>query len=247
MTAFHDSAELYDALADRAGRLEREGPLLRYCLEIAPGRRVADIACGTGLHAHFLAGAGAEVDAFDLSGEMIAHACRRRSHPNIRYRVDDMRAVQGGPWDLVVCLGNSLSLLASAEDLTVTFAAIRAGLAPGGLCLAHVLNYSGQQASRPRHRVEVATWEDARIVAVKSLVPDGDHTLLTLNFFVEERGKRHTVSETAVQRNWTLAQLTRAGTDAGLTIKFLWGGFDRQRYQPEASPDLLILFERKSA
>lgn len=247
MSAFQDSAGLYDVLADRAGRIEREGPLLRHCLEAAPGRRVADIACGTGLHAHYLAEAGAEVDAFDLSGEMVAYACRRRSHARIRYRVGDMRTVQGGPWDLVACLGNSLSLLSSEPDLAATLAAINTGLSPGGRCLVHVLNYSGQQALKPRHRVEVATWEDVRIVAVKSLVPDGDHTLLTLNFFVEERGKRHTVSEAAVQRNWTLTHLARAGEQAGLTIRSLWGGFDRQRYQPDASPDLLILFAAKSA
>lgn len=241
MEAFRTSADLYDALANRAGRLEREGPLLRHCLETAPGKKAADIACGTGLHAHFLAECGAQVEALDVSEEMVGHARRRRGHPNIAYRTGDMRSLQGGPWDLVVCVGNSLSLLASQADLAATFRAVRKGLSPGGLFLAHLLNYTGNTARKPRHRVEVATWDETRVVVVKSLVPDGEHTLLSLNFFVEERGERRCVSETAVQQNWTLAHVANAATETGLVVKALWGSFDRQRYQPEASSDLLIL------
>ena len=119
MAAFHTIAEYYEVLSDSEARLRREGPFLAECLERAPGRRVLDVACGTGLHAEFFANLGAEVAALDLSAEMIAHARERRPHPAIHYAAGDMREPPTGPWDLAVCLGNSLSLLeAAGQSLT---------------------------------------------------------------------------------------------------------------------------------
>ena len=243
MGGFSSIAEVYDAFADRAGRLDREGPCLRRCLENAPGTRVADIACGTGLHAAWLAALGATVDAFDLSGEMVAFAQGRRPHERITYRQADMRTLNGGPWDLALCLGNSMSLLGEEDGLQAVFRHVREGLAAGGLFLVHLLNYGAPGARQPRHRIEKAVWEDTQIVAVKNLVPEGDQTLLAMSFFVKAHGAIRTLSETAVQRNWTLAHLATAATGAGLTVHSLWGGFDMQRFQPEASPDLLVLFQ----
>ena len=91
MEAFKTSAEYYEILANDEKRLEREGPFLLACLDKCPGVRVADIACGTGTHALFLAGHGARVAAFDLSDNMIAHAQKHRPHASIDYRVGDMR------------------------------------------------------------------------------------------------------------------------------------------------------------
>ena len=53
--AFRDIAVYYDMLAGGRKRIDREGPLLMDCFGRAPGRRVADLACGTGLHALFMA------------------------------------------------------------------------------------------------------------------------------------------------------------------------------------------------
>ena len=62
-------AAYYEVLSDNAARPQREGQFLAECLEQAPGRRVLDIACGTGIHAEFLAGRGADVTAADASPE----------------------------------------------------------------------------------------------------------------------------------------------------------------------------------
>ena len=109
-TAFQ-KAELYELLGNRDGRLDREGPFLLEALVAAPERKVADLACGLGLHAEFLAKHGGVISAFDLSPEMIAYAAATRPHPGIRWAVADMCAPTGGPYGMISCIGNALCLL----------------------------------------------------------------------------------------------------------------------------------------
>ncbi|MCP4640756.1 MAG: class I SAM-dependent methyltransferase [bacterium] len=244
MSAFRETAALYDVLARKAGRIEREGPFLTWCLEQAPGNRVADLACGTGLHAQFLAERGAEVAAFDLSEEMIAYASQARAHPRIDYRTGDMREIQGGPWDLLLCLGNSLSLLSNAADLTAFFEGAAKNVELGGVLVTQSLNYAADKAQKPRHRTEEATEAGANIVAVKSLVPHGDVTYLTLNFFVEEEGDVRTVAESAVLRHWTPEDLKTAAHQAGLEPMGVFGSYDRSAFDPAQSGDIVAVFRR---
>jgi len=240
LSAFTHSAEYYEVLTNATARLAREGPLLDACLNEAPGRRVIDLACGTGLHALFFAERGAAVTAVDLSPDMVAHASRVRRHDGIVYRVEDMRNVTGGPWDLILCLGNSLSLLASEQDLAAMFAHLSGQLAPGGLMLTQTLNYAAPQAAQPRHRIEEVTAGDTTVTAVKSLVPRGNRTLLSLTFFATQRDAVDTVAEAAVLRNWSIEELCRAIEQAGLDVRESFGAFDRSSYDPTQSPDIIL-------
>jgi SAM-dependent methyltransferase len=66
-------------------------PATERLLELQPGERVLDIACGNGLTSRRLAALGADVVAFDFSEEMIARARARRSEydGHIEYQVLD--------------------------------------------------------------------------------------------------------------------------------------------------------------
>ncbi len=66
-------------------------PATERLLELQPGERVLDIACGNGLTSRRLAAMGAEVVAFDFAEEMIARAIERtREHAErIQYLVLD--------------------------------------------------------------------------------------------------------------------------------------------------------------
>jgi len=238
---FQEGGWYYDVLAGGRKRLEREGPLLLECLEQAPGRRVADLACGTGLHALFMAEAGAHVTALDSSPDMIAYAREHRSHPSITHGVGDMRTLGGGPWDLVLCLGNSLSLLFSEEDLAKVFQGVADALAPGGLFLAQILNYEAPSAKGPRHRVERHRVGEEDVVAVKSLVPDGERTLLSIVFHVTHEGRVQSVTDTAVLRHWMLTDLREAAQSAGLRVDAEYGAFDGTPFEPCRSPDLIVI------
>lgn len=244
MDAFTSSAELYEVLSDTDGRLEREGPLLGECLHKAPGTRVLDLACGTGLHALFFAELGADVTALDVSADMIAHAKRHRPHARIQYDVGDMRELHGGPWDLALCLGNSLSLMPSVAEVSRVVERVAEALSPHGVFLVQILNYAARPAQRPRHRVERKPVGDRDIVAVKSLVPYERRTLLTLTFFALRDEEWESVSETAVLTHFGLDNVAASAERAGLLVEGAYGAFDKRPFAPANSPDLVCILRK---
>lgn len=251
MTSFDSVASYYEVLSDSAARIDREGPLLAEWLERSPGRRVWDLACGTGLHAEFLANLGAEVVAIDASPEMIRHAQQRRPHERIQYQAADMRVLPNQAADLVVCLGNSLSLLESVDEVRAVVAEVAKRLAPGGMFCAQVVNNAAKGMDQARHRVELKETEDGPVVAVKSLVPKGDKTLLSLSFFHESapaggRGGWQSASDTAVLLHLSLDDFRAAARRSGLRMAELFGGFDKRAFEPTTSPDLVVAMVKGS-
>ena len=239
MRAFTSSTQFYDALSNPATRLEREGPLLLDVLEHAPGKRVVDLACGTGLHAQFLAQHAATITALDVSAEMVSYAREHRGGPGIEFHTGDMQAIKGGPWDTAICLGNSLSLLPSFAAIGETFQRVYNALAPGGRFLVQILNYRAASAQQPRHRVERKLVDGVEVTAVKSLVPQDDRTLLCLAFFDTENAPPACLCEAAVLLNITDMELAEAGEAAGFTSSTFYGGFDRSAYDANDSSDVV--------
>jgi SAM-dependent methyltransferase len=115
---------------------------------------VLDIACGNGLSSRRLAALGADVVAFDLSEEMIAHALRRStSHDDrIRYRVLDgtdeaeLLALGEGEFDAALC---NMALFDMAE-IKPLFRALARLLRPGGRFVFSMLHpcFNGPNTSR---------------------------------------------------------------------------------------------------
>lgn len=243
LRAFRSGAAYYETLFDSASRLDRESALLDAVLQRAPGRHIVDLACGTGPHALFFAERGAQVDAFDLSAEMIAHATATRPHPGIRYRTGDLRDPQGGPWDLALCLGNSLSLLPSRGGLARSLERLRAHMAPGGLYLIQMINYAGAAQREPVHRVVRKTTGGIQVTAVKSLVPQGESMLLSLAFYAMQGREHESVAESAILLALRREELTALAEAAGWRVSDTYGAFDRSPYDPGTSPDLILLLE----
>lgn len=243
MSSFDSVAAFYEVLSDSPARLEREGPLLAEWARQAPGNRVWDIACGTGIHAEFFAGLGAEVTALDASTQMIRHARERRPHQRINYQVADMRDLPQARADLVVCLGNSLSILDNVQQAQSVTAAVAGRLEPGGLFCVQVVNYFAEGMDRARHRVETRQLRDGNVVAVKNIVPHKEKTLLSLSFFHETEGVYHTATDTAILLRLTLADFQTAAEKAKLTITGAFGGHDKRPFDPATSPDLIVVMK----
>lgn len=77
------------------GEANRKSPSFREdCAESLTGKKLLDAGCGPGRDAHFFAGLGFEVTAFDYSVAMIEAAQAASAGPNPpRFRVLDLRAV----------------------------------------------------------------------------------------------------------------------------------------------------------
>ena len=183
------------------------------------GRRLLDVACGTGKSFAAFLRRGYDVVACDVSPEMAAQA-RERGGGAVDVRVCDMRALPRlGAFDLVTCLGDSVNYLTDPmHDLPRAFAAAAANLRPGGVYLFDVntlFTYRSWYLADHRSEDEdglVFEWRGARHAPI---VPG---TLATATVAVlTPGGERHDAGR-HVQRHHPLpvlrAALLRAGFDA---------------------------------
>lgn len=106
-----------------------------------PGRRMLDLACGTGTLALLFADEGWKVVGLDASAAMLAQARAKATNAEATGRVafvhGDMRHVDHvlppATFDLVTCTYDSLNYLLTEEDLAACFRSVAYALGPGGL------------------------------------------------------------------------------------------------------------------
>jgi SAM-dependent methyltransferase len=98
------------------------------------GRRVLDVACGTGKSLVPFLERGFDVTATDVSPAMLAEAARKA--PGVPLVEADVRALPPlGDFDLVTCFDDSLNHLLEEDDLEAALGSLAANLGPGGLLL----------------------------------------------------------------------------------------------------------------
>lgn len=146
MSSFDDIALAYDDAIDWNARLAREIPFLLSRLGNPKGKRVLDLACGTGRHAVALTLEGAEVVGIDNSDEMISRAMKHAASNGVvsRFILSGMEEIQSldlGEYDLIICLGNSLALLDDLSVLEGVLSSVYDALKENGVFIAQVLNF----------------------------------------------------------------------------------------------------------
>lgn len=123
-TANHDFELLF---ANLLPAVERHG---------LSGRRLLDVACGTGKSFLPMAKRGWSVTACDISPAMVAVAEKNAAEEGVHadLMVTDMRELPNlGPFDLAWCLTDAMNYLLSPEDLVSAFSAMRSNLRSGGI------------------------------------------------------------------------------------------------------------------
>lgn len=118
-----------------------------------PGRRVLDVACGTGRSFEPLLRRGWDVSACDVSPAMLEIARRRAGGSRRRLFTADMRALPGcGSFDLITCLDDAVNYLLTEEDLGAALASAAGLLGPGGVyvfdtntLLTHRTAFAGEE------------------------------------------------------------------------------------------------------
>jgi ubiquinone/menaquinone biosynthesis C-methylase UbiE len=146
MSFYDDLAGVYDELtgqADRAGAIRqfRDELLRRY-----HPQRVLDAACGTGAYSRALAAAGVEVTGADLSAGQLERADQLAAAEGVEVKwvqaaFDELAGKVPGPFDLALCMGNSLVHVMDQAGLAAAVDNFLSVLAPGGHLLTTNLNY----------------------------------------------------------------------------------------------------------
>ena len=155
-------AEVYDFLVPEA-LLSPEGSAAAFevvLAELEPGARVLDCACGTGTLAAGIALRGFDVRASDASPEMVARTRAR----GVAAEVRRWEQLEGGPFDAVLCVGNSLT---HAQDRPAALAGMRRVARDGALLAVTSRNWE-----RPQPAGEEVVERDGRRATIRrSWVP----------------------------------------------------------------------------
>ncbi len=102
------------------------------------GKRLLDVACGTGKSFLPMLEQGWQVTACDISPAMVALA-REKVGERVELSVADMRELPVfGEFDVVFCLDDAVNYLLSGEELERALAGMRRNLGPGGLLMFDV-------------------------------------------------------------------------------------------------------------
>ena len=100
------------------------------------GRRLLDVACGTGKSFLPMLARGYDVSACDVSPAMVelARAKLEGTGASAELFLADMRELPAlAPVDLITCLDDAVNYLVSREDLTRALCSMARALVPGGL------------------------------------------------------------------------------------------------------------------
>jgi SAM-dependent methyltransferase len=97
------------------------------------GRRLLDVACGTGHHIEHLK-ATFDVEGLDISLELLGIA--RQRNPGVPFHQADMTDFHlGHEFDVVACLFSSIGYVRTLDNLAQAAACMARHLAPGGLLI----------------------------------------------------------------------------------------------------------------
>lgn len=164
-------------------------------LKPVSGKRALDLGCGPGYQSVALARLGFEVTGVDTSASMLAVMDRETHSLPVRGVLGDMlrlRDLAPGPWEVVVCMGDTLTHLQSLRDVAALIQAVASQLEPGG---AFLIGY--------RDMSVLPTGLD-RFIPVKA---DSERVSLC---FLEEEGPdtylAHDIVHTREGEHWRLAK-----------------------------------------
>jgi 2-polyprenyl-3-methyl-5-hydroxy-6-metoxy-1,4-benzoquinol methylase len=167
--AWDANAEVWDArMGDEGNDFVNllQWPVMAALLDPKPAERILDVACGNGIFSRRIAGMGADVTAFDFSGELIARAQRYKTDPGsqIRYHIldatnqTDMRSTlsPSAPFDAAI----SNMALFDISDIQPIFQVLPEVLKPGG---AFVFSLVHPAFNNPSSVHIAEEWDDGEI------------------------------------------------------------------------------------
>ena len=231
LTLESDAARAYAVLApvyDLVTADYAHGPWLAAVERLArrhglAGRRLLDVACGTGKSFLPMLERGFEVTACDISPEMAAEA-RDKAGGRAEVHVADMRRLPiFGRFDLITCLDDAVNHLLGPDELADAFEGLRANLAPGG-----VLVFDVNTLAAYRDVPDVVFEDDERLVCwrggLAELTEPGEEAEVVIDLFTHEGDGvwRRSLSRQR-HRHHPVEEIRDAAEEAGLEVAAVLG------------------------
>ena len=112
----------------------------------APGKKVLDVACGSGEYTVQLAKAGYKVAAVDLDEAMVLKAKEKIKAEGVSADVFESNMLELSEklqpgYDCVFCIGNSIVHLGDTDEILKAVKQMHSLLSPGGSLVLQIINY----------------------------------------------------------------------------------------------------------
>jgi len=226
-TFFDGLATLSWQRAVPASLTEAEVDFILEKTALTPGTRILDVPCGFGRHTLALAERGYRVTGVDLAEtyiQQLSEEVAARNLPVTLIHGDALRIDLGGPYDAVVCMGNSFGY-APYPVMRQFVRRLAAVTKSGGW---FVLNTGVLAETLLPHLKTNASYETGDITMhVRNEYRPLESTLQSELTFVQ--GDKTEV-KTAFHYVFTLAEVTRMLRAAGFNLKTAYGGPDGKPY-----------------
>jgi SAM-dependent methyltransferase len=245
MNIFQDLTDVYEAMIDWPKRLANESPFYRRLFERIGAKRILDVACGTGRHAAMFHSWGLEVEAADVSPNMLQRARATFGQPAglgwVTRGFDQPAAPEA--FDVAVCVGNSLALAADSSMVRRAVQSMLAAVRSGGVMVIQVLNL-WHLPDGP------CQWQKCKRVVLpqgEALITKGVHRSGSRGYvdLVATDLERVAMRTESVQfLGFEAEEMEHTLRQAGACQVTALGGYQDQPYDRQASVDLMIVAEK---
>lgn len=206
--------------------------ITRY-LNLEPGAKVLDLACGKGRHSIYLNRLGYDVTGADLSPNSIA-AASAHENESLHFVRHDMREPFPPRFDAVFNLFTSFGYFENEEDNLTTLSAIRDSLNETGLAVLDFMNVEHVTAHLVPEETKTVDGIDFHIRKEY----DGTHIFKEIRFHAEG----HAWEFTEKVRALSLSDFERLMDQAGIFLLDVFGDYRLRKYHKTDSPRLIMIF-----
>jgi glycine/sarcosine N-methyltransferase len=247
---YNELSSDYDRFVNWQKRLSIELPFIIKKLQHINAKSVLDAATGTGMHAIALAQLGYHAAGADISPGMIERARQNAVSVNVQVQFDIAgfcvlaKAFGEHTFDAVLCLGNSLPHLLSADELQVALLDFAACLKSGGILLIQNRNFDFVVSHHDRWMEPQAHSEaDTEWIFQRFYDFDADG-MLTFNMATLKRVERGNWSQRVVSsrlRPLLQDELISFLSTAGFENHISYGNMTGDPFDAENSGNLVVL------
>jgi len=213
------TAQYYDRIYDFKDYAAEAAKLLEFIdrHQSTGGRRLLDVACGTGLHLEHLK-RHADAEGLDLEPELLRIA--RERNPELTFHEGDMRTFSvEARYDTITCLFSSIGYMTTVEDLHRAIACMAGHLVPGGLLLIEPWFTPEQWMPNTVH-AELVDEPDLKIARVNTSLMDGRVSIVDLHHLIATPQETTHVVEKHRLGLYTVEEMTTAFAAADLAVEY---------------------------
>tara|TARA_R100000306_G_C4349223_1_gene129230 strand:+ start:280 stop:1011 length:732 start_codon:yes stop_codon:yes gene_type:complete len=206
---------------------------LTHFLDLPPGAKILDLACGKGRHAKYLHQLGYHVTGVDLSPKSIAHAKQFESE-HLRFEVHDMCVPYPEKFDAVFNLFTSFGYFEKEEDNLRTIRAIKSELKKEGFGVIDFLNTEYISENLVPNEIKTVEGIDFYI---HRYIRDG-YIFKDIRF--ADSGERFFYTERV--KALTLSDFKSYFNEAGVTLRHCFGDYNLNEFNQRNSDRLILIF-----